>query len=505
MPDFSAPVAAAVNAPNPNQTAQTLSGLVGIAQQEQGLQQGQQQLQIGAGQAQQAQQQMSERQLLQQSLASGKDPDGNQLINPDGSANTVNMVGFANKHLPLTGQSVVQNIVKSQADQLQLADATRVLGNSEKNDLSGIVRSAIGSQDPAGTINQGFSAYAKQNPNAAPVVNAAQNFIPHLNGMNPQQQGQALLKMAQYLQPPLTTAQEQAPTTMQITGPNGGSQTIQTNPLSPVPQGPTGPEVAQGIAPAQAAGRVATFQNGQPGTVSLGSVTPGAPGYGAANSPFGSGRVGSQPGANQSFAPSGAPIGTGADVDWMKKDYQGVVSDAQSAQQRIGLYNNVQQLSKQALTGPQDRLAYANSLLAMVGVPAAQNVNDASVALNKNAAMIQQAFGGNTDMARSVVGHFTPGTTMPDKVNQEIAEYGKGVGQMQQFAQKYLQGASNGTDPAAYKNAKADLSLVSDPRAWEFQNKTPADRVQMLQDMTPQQRSQFGEVYKRASSMGAFQ
>ncbi|RQS63833.1 hypothetical protein DID98_02830 [Burkholderia sp. Bp8984] len=189
----------------------------------------------------------------------------------------------------------------------------------------------------------------------------------------------------------------------------------------------------------------------------------------------------------------------------MKKDYQSVASDASTAQQRIGLYNNVQTLSKQALTGPQDRLSYANSILALIGVPAAQNLNDASVALNKNASMIQQAFGGNTDAARAVVAHFTPGTVMPDKVNQEISEYGKANAQMQQFAQKYLQNASNGTDPAAYKNAKADFSLIADPRAWEFQNKSPADRVEMLRAMTPQQRAQFGETYKRANALGAFQ
>ncbi len=246
-PDFGAPVADQIQSPNPNQTQQTLSGLLSLKQAQQNLQLGNQQLQVGQGQAQQAQQEMGERQLLQQSFASGKDPDGNSLLNPDGSVNTVAAVGFANKHLPLTGQGVVQNIVKTQANQLALADATRTLGNSEKNDLSGIVRSAIGSQDPAGTITQGLAAYAKANPSAASVVNAAQPFIPHLNGMNPQQQNAALLKMAQYLQPPGTTAAEQAPQMGSVTGPNGGVQPIQTNPNAPQGVGPVGPEIAQGI------------------------------------------------------------------------------------------------------------------------------------------------------------------------------------------------------------------------------------------------------------------
>jgi hypothetical protein len=505
MPDFGAPVADQVTPPNPNQSIQTLSGILGLANAQQNLQIGQQKLQVGQGEAQQAQQQMAERQLLQTTMQTGKDPDGNPIKGPDGEVNPVALAGFANKYLPLTGQGVTQSIIKTQSDRLALNDSVRALGQNYRNDLSGIVRSGVGTQDPS-VVSAGLDAYVKQNPAAAAAAGPAQSLLQHLSPAMPQQQrDMALQHLAMQFQPANTTAQEQAPVTTQITGPGGGSQTVQVNPYSAVPQGATGPEVAQGLGPAEAAQRVQVFQNGQPGTVPLGSITPGAPGYNDGTSPFGSGRYGSQPGATPGFAATGAPIGTGTDVEWMKKDYQQVQADAGSAQQRIGLYNNVQQLSRQALTGPQDRLSYANSLLALVGVPKAQDLNDAQAALNKNASMIQQAFGGDTDMARSVVQHFTPGTAMPDKVNQEISDYGKAYGQMQQFAQKYLQGPSNGTDPGAYKAAKADLSLVADPRVWEFQNKPPADRVDMLRTMTPQQRAQFGETYKRAAALGAFQ
>lgn len=499
MPDFGAPVAANIQAPNPAQSMQTLSGLMGIKRQQQALQ-------VGESEVQNAQQQMQERQILQSTMQSGKDPDGNPIKGADGEIDPVAMASFANKHMPLLGQGVQQQIIKTLSDRIGLNDTVRGLGQQYRNDISGIVRSSIGTQHSAADIGSALDAYAKQNPDAAPAIARAKSLVNAYPSNVPQQQrDMALQKLAMEFQPAATTAAQQTPQMGTTTGPGGGVQAFQTNPLSAVPMGAVGPETAQGLNPTTAAQRVQTFQNGQPGTVSLGSITPGAPGYGGGNS-FGSGRFNSQPGQNPSFASSGAPMGTGTDVEWMKNDYNnGVVKEAATAQQRIGLYNNVQQLSKKALTGPQDRLGYANSVLALVGVPAAENLNDATALLNKNAAMIQQAFGGNTDAARAVVAHMTPGSVMPDKANQEISEYGKANAQMQLFQQHYLQEASNGNDAATYKNRKADLAMVSDPRLWQFQGMTPAKRVDYLGEMTPAQRQQFGALYKRANALGAFQ
>lgn len=497
-PDFGAPVANLTTPPNPNQGLQTLSGILGIARQQQALQ-------TDTGAAQQAQQQMQERQLLQQTMMSGKDPDGNAIKGSDGEVDAVALSGFANKYMPLLGQGVIQSIIKTQNDRLGLNQSVRNLGQDQRNDMSGIVRSAIGTPDPS-VAADGLNSYVKQNPSAGPAAARALSLLQHLNPNMPQEQrDKALQHLAMEFQPADTTAKEQTPDMRTTTGPGGGVQAYNANPYSAVPMGPSGPETPQGLPPALAATRVPTFQKGEPGTVSLGSITPGAPGYGGGN-PFGSGHLNSQPGNNPSFVSSGAPMGASADVDWMKKDYQGVTGDASTAQQRVGLYNNVEQLSKQALTGPKDRLNYANSLLAMIpGAQPAKDLNDAATLLNKNAAMIQQAFGGNTNMAREVIAHFTPGTPMSAKANQEISEYGKANAQMQLFAQHYLQGASNGSDPAAYKDRKADLAMVSDPRLWQFQNMASADRVNYLRDMTSAQQQQFGALYKRASALGAFQ
>lgn len=251
MPDFGNPVAAGIQAQNPNQGLQTLSDLIGMQRQQQALQIGAQQLQVGEGAAQQAQQQMSERQLMQKSFLSGKDPDGNSLKGPDGQFDPVAVNNFASKYMPLTGQDVTQNIIKTLDSRVKLNDSVRGLGQNYRNDISGIVRSGIGQQDPATSVNSGLDAYAQQNPQAAPAIAHAKSLINGANAANPnaspQQRDMALQKLAMEFQPASTTAAEQAPAIVGVTGQGGGYQGVQVNPYSAVPQGATGPETAQGI------------------------------------------------------------------------------------------------------------------------------------------------------------------------------------------------------------------------------------------------------------------
>lgn len=247
MPDFGAPVAENITPPNPNQTAQTLSGLIGVAQQKQALQQGAQQLQVGAGEAQQAQQQMQERQLLQKAMSTGQDPDGNPIKGADGQIDPIAASKFAGKYLPLTGQGVTQQIISTMNNKLLLNDGVRALGQSYRNDISGIIGAGIGSPDPA-AVSNGLDAYAQQNPEAAGVIANARNMLQGIGPSVPQQQRDMALKHVQMLmQPAATTAAQQAPQMGTTTGPGGGVQAFQTNPLSPVPMGATGPEVAQGV------------------------------------------------------------------------------------------------------------------------------------------------------------------------------------------------------------------------------------------------------------------
>lgn len=243
MPDFGTPVA-----DQGQGVGQSLAQMLAIGQAAQNLQTGQYNQQQQQAAAQSAQQQMSERQLLQQTMQSGKDPDGNPIKGADGEIDPVKMAGFANKYLPLTGQTVQQGIISTLQNRVQLNTAVRNLGQDQRDDLSGIVRSGIGTQNPAAAVGSGIDAYVKQNPSAAGAAARAQALVGNLNPNIPQaQRDQALQHLAMEFQPSSTTAAQQNPAIVTATGPGGGLQAANVNPNSATPMGAVGPEVAQGI------------------------------------------------------------------------------------------------------------------------------------------------------------------------------------------------------------------------------------------------------------------
>lgn len=505
MPDFGNPVADQITAPNPNQTIQSLSGILGIAQQQQGLQQGAQQLQIGQAAAQSAQQQMDERQMLQGTLQSGKDPDGNPIKSADGQIDPVALSKFAGKYLPLTGQDVTQHVIATMNNKLQLNDGVRTLGQSYRNDISGIIGAGVGAPDPS-VISTGLDAYAQQNPQAAGVIANAKNMLQGIGPSTPQAQRDMALKHVQMLlQPAATTAEQQQPQIGTTTGPGGGVQAIQTNPLSSVPQGPTGPEIPQGIGPGEAAQRVPIFQNGQPGTVPLGSITPGAPGY-QSPSPFGSGRYGSQPGANAGFAPSGPSMGTPDMFVQMTDHWTRAVTDASHAQTNIGLAQNIKAYADQAATGKQgDKLAAANGLLSVFGVGGQTDLNTATDLLNKQIARLSlssRAGAGGTDAAGVLADAANPHGSMTSAAIKEAADQVISSQKMALAQQKLLQPYRQSNDAQGYQSALSQFNNVADPRVWQFGDMNPAQRAAFKAGMSSAEQKEFSAKIRGAEQLG---
>jgi hypothetical protein len=265
MPDFGAPIAQNVDV-NPNKGLTTLSDLMGLQQKQIGIQQAQQTLQTGQAlqataqaEAQRNQQTMGERQLLQSSMQNGKDPDGNPLVGANGDADPVALTKFATKYLPMTGQDVVQNIVKTQDTRLKLADSARQLGQNYKNDLAGIIRSSMGDQntpaDAHGVIQSKIDAYVQQQgPNAPAALTQAASYskslLQNLGDHVPDAKTKlSLMHLAQQFEPAGSVAAQQQPTIGSVTGQGGGAQPVQTSPTSPFGMGPIGPEVKQGVPP----------------------------------------------------------------------------------------------------------------------------------------------------------------------------------------------------------------------------------------------------------------
>lgn len=240
MPDFGAPVADQITPPNPNQPLQTISGLMGVAQQQQNLQ-------IGQATAQSAQQQMAERQIYQKAMSTGTDPDGNQIKNADGSINFPAVSKFANKYMPITGQQIQQGIITTLDNANTYHSNALKLTNDQRAAVSGVLASGIGEPDSSGVMSR-LDTLAQQNPDLAPFIKSTQQSVGTIPpNATPDQRDQILRHGVQAIQPAGTTAQQQMPSMVTTTGPGGGLQAANINPNSATPVGAVGPEVQQGI------------------------------------------------------------------------------------------------------------------------------------------------------------------------------------------------------------------------------------------------------------------
>ena len=419
MPDFGAPVAANINV-NPNQGVQTLSSLVNMERGLIGMRQQQQSLDIGATNLQQQNQQMQERQILQKMMLDGKDPDGNPIKDENGEINAPAFSAAANKYLPLTGQGVTQSIVQTLDNRVKLNDSIRGLNQNFRNDVSGIVRSAVNSNQSGQDINAALDAYAQKNPGAAQAIGRAQSLLQNISpGMPQVQRNQALLHLAQEFQPAATTEREQTPQMGTITGPGGGVQPIQTNPLSPVPVGKIGGEMSQGIPPglstfSDPAGNVRAFNPRNPNE----SILIGHPGLDA------------------------PPVLNLGEADVVKQNTQNVNTTRQMAadsQTQHDILNRIQSIagSPGLYLGPgSDKVgALATAISRLPGMEGAaqyaNNYNELTKFMAQNAARMGAQMGlSGSDARLDLALHSQPNGSMDTRTVQHVAQYMAGLVKM---------------------------------------------------------------------------
>jgi len=470
MPDFGgAPVATNVDT---GKGVQTLSDLMGLQQKQIGIQQAKQTLQTGQAlqasaqaQAQQNQQAMGERQLLQSSMQNGKDPDGNPLVGANGDADPVALTKFATKYLPMTGQDVVQNIVKTQDTRLKLADSARQLGQNYKNDLAGIIRSSMGDQntpaDAPGVIQSKIDAYVQQQgPNAPAALTQAASYskslLQNLGDHVPDAKTKSsLLHLAQQFEPTAAVAGTQAPAIGSVTGPGGGAQPVQLNPLSPLPMGATGPEVKTGVAP----GIVMDLQ-GQPHYIGGAAGLGGGAAGGAAPSPW--------------PTPAGVQAQSGVAKD-MSDHFTGLNASAQSLPLVTGLTKTIEGLAPSAFTGPGgDKKQYMAGILRGFHINATGDAQTDTNLLNKAMAQLNISTPAGTDAARALVEAGQPNSHMDPDAIKEAAGTLRGQVMMNQAERNFLQTtrlSNRGAgDPQAYQEGRQQFEASADPRIWQYQD-----------------------------------
>lgn len=351
MPDAITPVGAMIKPPDPSQGLNTLSGIIGIQQQKQKL------AQEVAG-TQQAQQQMRERMFLQGMMKTGKDDQGNSILGADGSPDPQKIIPAISRNMPLTGQPVIQSIVKTQSDKANLDNAVRELGQNYRNDLSGIARSFVNNPKAgADDVKAAFDQYVSANPRAAGAGHWASNLVDaHYDNMGPDQKNDALIHLAQQFQPSTETAQQQQPSIGLRQGPTG-QQPVQTNTLAPGGVRDVGAPLPQGIAP-----QIVTFPNQQLGTAGAGQGGLGSGGRSAVASgppapPGTPPNAGAIRTAAQDAPPPNAPKVVQDQYYQAVQDSNKHVADVRTADQDYGnnvrISNTIRDLSRGGVdTGP---------------------------------------------------------------------------------------------------------------------------------------------------------
>jgi len=206
MADFGSPVAQNVDV-NPQRQIGTLSALMGLRQQQLGIQQQQQQLglgaqrlQVGQSEAQLAQQQMKERLAVQQMMQSGVDDQGNSIRDANGAPSSAKMLPALGRIAPLTGQDLAQKVIKTETDKVGLQAASTTLDATQRQMLMAPVQAAALGGAKSADIVAGIDNLVQQHPEMGNAAQYLKGLLTHLDNIPPQGRMQAVQSIAAHMQ-----------------------------------------------------------------------------------------------------------------------------------------------------------------------------------------------------------------------------------------------------------------------------------------------------------------
>lgn len=280
------------------------------------------------------------------------------------------------------------------------------------------------------------------------------------------------------------------------------------------------------LSPEAVSGRVPTFQNGQPGSVSMGSlapnltaVQPNGQSGGAAPPASGGIGLGASQGAPQGdFLPTGPGLGqsAAADVAGTNSAQQGV--DLQKAADQVPQQKSLLQALETSLqnftSGPTADWKRVGASLVNANNPFGNAFNPKSIAsqeeFNKQAAQLAQsqfqALGGTgTDAKLDSAMHTSPNEALSKMGNKAIIDLLKGnadaLAVKNQEWQKYQQAHG----PQSYGQFSTEFNQIYNPRVFQFQYMTPAERQDAVKAMSKPELTQFKRLYNFAAAQGWLQ
>lgn len=424
MPDFGSPVAQNINV-NPNQAIQTLSGLVGLKQQQQALQTGALQQQGVAADVQQKQQQNQEMQALAQfTRSAATDPSFHRK---DGSLDVEKFQRGAAAVAPVYGQAYIGQATSNANAMVDNRKALLGLNNEQRKTIGSYFGSVAA--NPGATSSDFMEAVEKarsvsDDPSYQRAVDRMLMGSPQVHTLPTDQASNAIRQYSRgiALQTNADNAGQSAPAVQMVQGPQGLVPT-NVNPQAPGGVAPVGPTQAQGIAPQIVTSPVTGGQG----------VVGGSQGL----SPRPIGGNGNSPGENQ-WQPY---AGQQSDIHTFQTEVQGTRQAADAAPTARNINAQILRLADNAKTGPGTEVWQhaVGALAAPFGLSPTANYQELGKFLEKNAITNMASMGGPPSDARLSAAaaangstHFSPEalkavTKFNDATNTALMQYRQGM------------------------------------------------------------------------------
>lgn len=336
MPDGIQPVGAQIQAPNPMQGINTLSGILGLQQQRQNLQTGQYQQQTAQATATQDQQRSQELQKAQAIALNGA--QSGKYLKADGSLDRQKMADDISLVAPTYGQGVSGQLLSAANEVVRNKQDLQNLNVSQRAQVGSVLGSLA--TDPNldhGKVVDALGQLAQDNPAVARMTISLGASLPP--NASPKELQAAMRRAALATSGVENASSQSAPNIGTVQAP-GGVQPVNTNPQAPGGISTVGQPFAQ--APHQTTNAAGQIVNVTPGGVVSGA--PSAPPTAALGAP--------------GLAPPGGANPTTAQATVQNTAAAGV---AQRVQQAQSAANNTIQA--------QDALTRARTILDSAGAP----------------------------------------------------------------------------------------------------------------------------------------
>ncbi len=394
---------------------------------------------------------MQTRQAATKMAQSGQDLDGNPIRGDDGEIDPVKFSTALNKIDPVNAAPIVQNILKTTNDKLNVQSGALKLDAQQRGMLQGPLQAlnVDPSDDAITNARSTITGLINQHPEMTKTGQSVLSLLDHVqNTQDPKARAKMANSLSALLQAgtPVETQPQRARADI------GPSTLVGTVEPAAAGGGFTGATtLTKGVAP----GIVMDLQ-GQPHYIG-----------GAAGTGMGAG------GSSPWPTPSAVQAQTKTASD-MSDHFTGLNASAQSLPLVTGLTKTIEGLAPSAFTGPGgDKRQYMAGLARVFGVNLTGDAQTDTNLMNKAMAQLNISTPAGTDAARALIEAGQPNSHMDAAAIREAAGTVAGQVRMNAAERNFLQTtrlSNRGAgDPQAYQEGRQAFEANADPRIWQYE------------------------------------